>query len=483
MTAAAQYSQVLLAPWRQRDRSAPWGRRALYVLMLACIAACLVFMPSEISWRVALGIAVVILYGIWMAVGAHLQEQNHPHAAHHVPGHLRRLRHAALLGWALCALATTLLARAALWPMGEWPLLLLANASIAVCLLWATRVWRICTMAIVMSPLISDWAAHFKPLWTWLASLWQGQPLALLAVSLLVQAWLVTLAFGAGGSRHQVRYARQSVMRQAMRLQMAGQPMPASAWAGPFERLLRPFQHVTSGWLTHLLTRANTGRSSIMARAEVVLHGPLHWLPTLMLLVTILSIALLCFGAAFVWAGPRIAKAIEHGSFGMCIGLASVGLNPAFGLPGALWRSRREQALLRLLPGMPQGAALNRAVAARQLRDFGVAWLLTTAILLAVDTGTQHALLLCLPLGALPLAILSLTRRFATMRAPSQLTAVLPVLGFFLLAVALYAVNWALGVPLPAIAAGVLAVSAALLAWRWQALGKAPSALPVGWLA
>jgi hypothetical protein len=483
MNAAAQYSQVLLAPWRQRHLGSPWVRRALGLLLLACIVGCLVFMPVEVSWRASLGILIAILYGVWMAVCGHLQEQNHPHAAHCVPGHLRRLRHAALLGWALCALATTLLARAAMWPIVEWPLLLLANATIAVFLLWSGRMWWMLILLTVLSPLIASVAVTLKPLWAVLADLWQGQPLAVLLLSLLAQAWLVTRAFGGGGSRHQDRYARQSLMRQAARQQMEGRPMPAIAWAGRFEWLFQPFQRAASAWLDHLLAGANAGRRSVMARAEVVLHGQQHWVLTSMLLGSIAAIALLCFGVAYAWFGAGIAVAIKHGSFGMCIGLVSAGLNPGFALPGALWQSRREQALLRLLPGMPQGTTLNRAVAARQLRDFGVAWLVTTAILLSVDTGSRHGFLLCLPLGALPMAILSMTRRFATMRAPSPLITLLPVLAFFLLAIALYACNWALGIPLPAIAASMLALSAALLAWRWRALGAAPSALPVGRLA
>lgn len=484
MNAAAQYSQVLPAPWRQRDLGAPWWRRVLALLLLACIAGCLVFLPADIGWRVALGIVVALLHGIWMRVGSHLQEQNHPHAAHCVPGHLRRLRHAAVLGWASCALTTTLLSLAALWPLGTWPLMLLANATLALFLLWTTRLWMLWVLLTVLSPLIADLAVRLKPLWAALAELWQGQPLALLLLSLLAQAWLVTRVFEGGGSRHQARYARHSLMRQMQRLQMEGQQVPVTAWAGRFEWLFQPYQRAAAAWLTHVLAGANTGRRSVMARAEVVLHGQQHWVLASMLLGTMLAIALLCFGAAYAWVGGAgIAVAIKHGSFGMCIGLASAALNPGFGLPGALWQSRREQALLRLLPGMPQGAALNRAVAARQLRDFAVAWLATTAILLSIDTGSKHGYLLCLPLGALPMAILSMTRRFATMRAPTPLIAILPVLAFFLLAALLYAANWALGIPLPAIAASMLALSAALLAWRWRALGAAPSALPVGRLA
>ncbi|TXI18349.1 MAG: flavin reductase, partial [Roseateles sp.] len=74
----------------------------------------------------------------------------------------------------------------------------------------------------------------------------------------------------------------------------------------------------------------------------------------------------------------------------MAIGLMSMGINPAFMLPAMLWHSRREQALLRLLPGMPQGQALNRAVARLQLRHTLTAWLLCSTGLVALALAADQ---------------------------------------------------------------------------------------------
>jgi hypothetical protein len=210
-----------------------------------------------------------------------------------------------------------------------------------------------------------------------------------------------------------------------------------------------------------------------------VLHGNQHWLYQLMTTALIVAIVLL--------SGALVSRFVElswhsllPGALGMGIGIASMGFNPSFALPTLLWHSRREQALLCLLPAMPRGAVLNRAVARMQLRDGLVAWAVTSLALVALGIAADSTWLLCLPLAALPVTVLNLTRRYATLRPPHTMTPLWPVLAFLMVA-ALFAalVRWA-GVPLWLLAVAVPALSAALLAWRWRALGAAPAALPAG---
>src|ERR1043165_2003183 len=99
MKAAHPYSQLLLAFWRQRDREAPWGRRALFALALLGLALGVYLVPQLAVPLLALS-AVLVLMSLWMAIISSLMQQNHPHAARCVPGHLRQTLESALATWA-----------------------------------------------------------------------------------------------------------------------------------------------------------------------------------------------------------------------------------------------------------------------------------------------------------------------------------------------------------------------------------------------
>lgn len=483
MSAAARHSQVLLAVWRQRDPASPWLRRLLAATLVTGAAVALLWLPFEAGWRLVAGMLLLVLFGTWMGVAANLQEQNHPHAARCVPGQLRTLRRGALLGWALCTGLSTLLMHAVMAPKGQWQLLLLCNGFVAVFLLWSSRavwLWLLLTM---LSPLLGALAGHLAPIGRAIAGLWETQADAVLLLCLLAQAALVVAAFGAGNARHRARYTRQAVMRNAMRMQLEGKQFSAAAWGRPIEWLTQPLARTIDAWQARLLARAdNRNPRHVMARAAIVLHGNQHWLYQLMSMAALVSIVLLS-GAIVSRFVHLTWSHVLPGALGLGIGIASMGFNPGFALPTVMWHSRREQALLCLLPAMPRGAALNHAVAGVQLRDGLVAWGLTSPALVALGLAADSNWLLCLPLAALPVIALNLTRRFAHMRAPHTMTPLWPVLSFFLIAAGLYAlVQWA-DVPLWLLAVTMPALSMALLAWRWRALGQAPSALPAGRLA
>ena len=478
---AAQFSQIALAPWRQRDLSAPWGRWLIAALLLLVSAGCLIWLPPEAGWRVPIGMAIVIVHGSWIALAGSLLEQNHPHAARCVPGHWRALRRAALLGWALCSGLATLLAWLIVPGWGHWEILLLGNSVVVTFLLWTSRLWWLWLLLAFHSPLVGVFAGKLTPLWSALATLWQANTYGMLLLALLAQAWLVTTVFGDGGIKHQARYTRQALRRNAMRMMSEGRQPGAAAWGRHAERLFSPFVAVFSAWQRRLLAGAdNTRLRSVMARADIVLHGHQHWLNQLMSLGTVVGLTLISFTAVHLVYSLDLSNVFRHGALGMGIGIASAGLSPGFALPVSLWQSRREQALLRLLPGMPQGATLNRVVATRQLRNFGVGWVVTLLALLALARGTDHTFPLYLPLAALPLAALTLTRRPAAMRAPTALTSVLPLFALFVLAGLLYLLVSELGASPWWVTAVTCALTPALLAWRWRRLAAAPMALPAG---
>ncbi|RZJ08131.1 MAG: hypothetical protein EOP39_14605, partial [Rubrivivax sp.] len=464
---AARYSQVLLAPWRQRDRAAPWSRRIIAAVMLVATVGCLIWLPPQMGWRVAVGMLLVVAMGVWMAVGYNLLEQNHPTAARTVPGHARTLRYAALLGWTLFTMLNTALVLLMLPAIELWPLLLLCSGFFAAFLLWTTRLVWIWLLMMLVSPLSLALGKQLAPARQAIAALWETHTFAVLLLCLVFQAWLVVRAIADGGARHEARYARQALMRRAMQMQMEGKPPVFLSWA-PFERVFRPYMRILSAWLQHVLNRAdNSSTHSVMQRAEIVLHGQQHWLKYALTMGTIGAIVVTAFTGVISTTGVSLAVVLRQGAFGMGIGIASAGLNAGFTTANMLWQSRREQALLRLLPGMPQGAALNRAVARLQWRDFSVSWLLTTAALAALGAGADDQTLLCLPFAALPIATLTLTRRPALMRMPTPLAMMVPSFAFLSLAGALFLLQQQLGVSLWLEGVAMLAVSVPLLIWRW----------------
>jgi hypothetical protein len=482
MTAASRYSQVLLAFWRQRDLDAPVGRWLVTALLVMICMAGLIALPPEMGWLLMAGVLLLVGLGVWLAVCGSLQEQNHPTAARTVPGHLRTLKRAALLGWALCTGLTTLLLWAIFPPSDVWPILLLSCGFIAVFLLWSSRAVWLWLLLTLLSPLLGAFAGSLAPAGRTLAALWSEHTAAMVLAGLLAQAVLVTLAFGTGDAGHRARHARQTVMRSAMRMQLEGRPANAAVWGRPIEWLTRPFGLVAEAWQRQLLARAdNRNPGNVMARAAIVLHGIQHWIYQLMGLAALAAIVLVAFAVVSHLIHVPL-KTFLPGAFGMGVAIASMGFNPGFALPTALWQSRREQALLCLLPGMPRGTALSHAVAAGHLRNAAAAWLGTSLVLVALGIAADNRWLLCLPLAALPVMAVNLTRRPATMRAPQLMTTLWPVLAFFTLTGLLYGLLQ-LGVPLALLAATVAALSAALLAWRWRALSAAPAALPAGRLA
>jgi len=483
MNTAAR-SQLLLAFWRQRDLEAPWGRRALFALTLLGLALGLYLAP-QLARPLLAGSAVLVLMSLWMAIIGSLMQQNHPHVARFVPGHLRQMLECALLSWSLLSLASAALLWLFLPMLPSFTLLLLGAAALLAFLGWALREWQL-WLLVSIGPVLFFGAGmdrRLAPLGRALRELWLGQPLTVLALALLALGWSVVLLFGKGDAAHRVTYARFDRMRRAAEDSMRGKQAGAAAFGSLGEWLGRPFGLAVMGWQRHAVTRARPVQASVMRRAEIVLHGRQHWLYQALSALLALGIAALSFVLAFALAGQGLQDNWTKGAYGMAVGLVSMGFNPAFGLPTMLWHSRREQALLRLLPGMPQGVALNHAVAWMQLRHVLGAWVLTTVALALLAWAAHEPALLCLAFGALPLCTGWLLRPPARLKQPSAWTTVVPVLAFLLLGWGMYVLHKDRGVPIALLAGACVALSLALGAWRWRALTAAPTALPAGRLA
>lgn len=478
---AAAYDQLLLAFWRQRDRESPWGRRALFALTLLGLGVSLWLAPRLARPVLALSTALVLM-SLWMAIVGSLLQQNHPHAARFVPGHLRRIVTAALTAWVVLATSSAAVLWLFLLQMPSFPLLLLGTAATLAFMAWAMREWQL-WLVISIGPVLFFGAGldrRLAPLASAARELWAAQPLTVLALSLVALGLLLVRLFGNGDAAHARTYARLSRMRRAAEDGLRGKQAGAAAFGRLGEWLARPFGHILQAWQQQAVATAQPTVANAMRRAEIVLHGRQHWLHQALSTVFVVLIAGLGFTLAFAMAGQGLQDNWTKGANGLAIGLASMGFNACFTLPNMLWHTRREQALLRLLPAMPQGAALNRAVARMQLRHALAAWALTTAALGLLAWAAHDAGLICLSLGALPLSLGWLLRAPARMKPPTAWTTAVPVLAFMLLGWGMYVLQRDYGVALPLLAAACLTLSAGIAAWRLAALRAAPVALPAG---
>lgn len=483
----ASFNQILLAAWRQSNTdSSRWFRTVFYSVLAVGLAVVLWFIPV-MQLRIALVCAVLVfaLFGLWVMLLANLLEQNHPVNARLVPGHLRRLRQAALVGWLLISGTQGTLVWLAL--AGKVPLapLLLAAAAAGAGVGWSQRHW-LWAIVLYMGPsLIVPLHLHERlaPLWHALVELWQLQPWAWLALSLTMLGVLLMRVFGSGDDTHRAQHQARERLLKAARDSAVGNRAGIASLGGAGEWFAWPVEALAARWLFRLLARAQPTPASVMARAELALHGLQHWLRHALTLGLMLLGVGLGGALAIGLLSDHANQALVAATPGFAFTFALIGCMPAFALRNMLWHTRREQALLVLLPGMPQGAALNRAVAFVQLRHFLLAWGVTTLLLGGLVALTDMPSLLSLSIAALPLGVLNLTQSPATMRAPTQWTASRPVLAFLLACAVLWglcafmnALIW------PLMAASVL-LSAALLASRWPRLSLAPSALPAGRLA
>lgn len=483
----ASFNQILLAFWRQSNMdSSRWFRPLFYGVVLAGLCVAMWFMPV-MQMRIAIAGTVLVLasFGLWVMLLVNLLEQNHPTTTRLVPGHLRRLRQATLIVWLLTSGVQGVLAWLALAGNVPLPPLLLAAAVIGVVAAWGQRHWLWAVALYVTPSFIAPLRLHERLASQWhaLADFWQLQPWIWLALSLALLGALLVRIYGTGDFDHRKTYARRQSALKLARSGMTGNRGSVGTPGRSGEWFARPVDTLAARWLARLLARAQPRQASVMARAELALHGLQHWLRHGVgagLLLPCMGMGFALF-FALLGAGPNAIFGNTTGAIGFV--LAITGFSPGFGLRNMLWHTRREQALLVLLPGMPQGRQLNRAVAFIQLRHFLLAWGVTTLLLGGLLLLTGSTALLSLSVAALPMGILNLTRAPATMRAPTPWTTSKPVLGFFVL----NAVLWGLCVWLDGLVwllAGIsLVLSAVLLAWRWRALAQAPSALPAGRLA
>jgi len=491
---SSQVRRMLLAPWQwRRNDGSLWALRlygALAVLLLGVPAlAALVWMEREAAWRSVWACACLGLTVLWCEQVIGLLRLDHPHAAHAVPGHRRALRAAATGLWlAIVVLSGVLSGVLAQWLAGNGLRVGLAVAlgmgTLLLLLAVAFHSWWVwiplCAAPSLLG--VSVWRQFVFGTGLWLQQLWLAQPLGMSLVVLALQGLWLQALFGRGDERHARAYAGRERLRKISAANAAGEKSALAAYGRWGELLGMPTQRLADAWLAHLCHQAQAGPRSAMARAEVVLHGTQHWVRHLSALLLIQGLVIVCLLAVLGLTSVSMAQLLEGGRVGLVIGLTSMALGAVLSLPGALWQSRREQALLMLLPGMPQGTALNRAVAWRQLRQCLWVWGVTLPGLAAMAWAGQGLHALAFVATAIPMSAW-LWRDLSRLRSSGPASTFLPLLLCLMAGWASFFVLTRWPHMLWPWASAVLLFSAALLLWRWRGLQRWPQALPVGRLA
>ncbi len=479
--------------WQQMPVASRWGWAGL-VLFFVGLAAAIAWLVGRRHAAPVLfsGFAAVLMLA-WGGQVAGLLEQNQPQLARLVPGHVRVLRHVAVALWAALALALGAGAWVALGGAFELWACVIVAAAVAAALAWCARwplLWFVFSVLPGLWPVLSG-GASLHAAWLQALEVWRAHAPVSTAAVLVLLAASVAAIFGRGDVRHARAFERRRAWRWL-------EPRPAGTVPvrGPAVResalawLAWPLAAVGNAWLARLLRRASPSPRSVMARAELVLHGCHHWMwhlqgVTAVLLVLAAVIATVWFTVLPDPARISMDQVWWKGQVGIAVALASLALNLPCLLPRALWDSRREQALLLLLPGLPRGAGLNAAVARLQLRHAGVAWACIALPALAIHAAAGTALALCVALVALPVLVAWLLRPPALRGEASKLRNALPMVAILVGSALLLTLLGGWRAPVAPAALGGAAVTSLVLAlglgWRgWRQVVAAPTALPAG---
>ncbi len=491
---ASQAKRMLLAPWQwRRNSSSLWelrlyGSLAALVLVGPAVAA-LVWMPPPKA-AVSAGLcAVLALTVVWAVQFGGLLRLDHPHAAHAVPGHPRALRITALGLWlALVVLAGLVAALIGAQLMGDGLRVGLAVAAgtgtLLTTLALAIRWWWV-WIPLCVGPSflgVAAWRHLVFGSWAWLQQQWLAQPLLVTLALLALQALLLPGLFGKGDARHARDYAGRERYRQITEASVAGQRPGLAAYGRWGEWLGLPWQRLANAWLAHVCRHATTSQRSVMARADTVLYGTQHWVRQISTGLLVQVVVAWCLWLTTRLSGVDTLTLLQGGRVGIGIGLATMALSAVTSLPGAVWQSRREQALLMLLPGMPQGAALNRAIAWGLMRHCLWVWAVVLPALAAMVWAGQGLITVAFVATALPMSAWlwrDISRQAATTPAAALVIMLLATLSGGLSWTLLNArpdalLPWALA---------MLLLTASLLGWCWRRLDRLPQALPAGRLA
>jgi len=493
-------ARILAAPWHQRRNAGSlWG---VALVIALCFAAPVGLFAWH--WLFAagrsddpllegalrsfwIGVTALLVAGWAMLVGNVLQ-QNHPALARLVPHHASQLRLALLVAWALASLAAAALPGFAF----DAPLTWACGVAATLALLTACLRWPALLLGGIASPFVVGWLTKRYGPATFMDAVWQQwadhRALAIGIVVTAGAAILVATVRG-GDARHMAAYESRQRLRQGAITPRPGDGHDSACsrygWIGGLAVHGRPY----AWWMARVLARRETPVGSRLLLG----FGPAtHWVTrihdsVLFVIVSSGICAAVVVLAAFL--GQDLRGVLPWLSFSLLTGAST----PALQAAAQLYRTRGEQALLVLLPGVPRGARLNRWLAWQMSAIFVFAALGGFVLAGALDVFAET-----LVPGVAGSAAGSMTagiavallpqvawqwRRWARLRGGSGKEFLPSFAPFALGGTAMLLHLWA-GVGYVPMGLALSAASAGFCAWRWWRMGSEPTALPIGrWAA
>ena len=478
MTKHAAWTRVLLAPWQQRRNQGSLWSLALIAAMVASLTlAASVFIPQVPLMITAAALALPPMSGAWAWFFLSLMLQNHPHAARFVPGHLRTLRTLLVVVWLLFTGVAALFG----WAFGHAGLAAGAAALAMLLVAWLVRAPWLGAVVWIATASSPHWTR--TRIWTTLNAqsntAWHRQPtlvVCVLVIALLAAAVVSGMVLlQAGGRRHARRYRAREQQRAAVRpgaLDARWKSVGAAAWLR--DAASWPYRH----WLVRVSAQRD---GAVLPRALLGLGPGIHWTGQLGQAMTSIALAGLILLVAWQIYPDTNFVSSSGVAWGLAFGVMSLSFVSALQARAAIHVTRREQALLMLLPGMPQGPLLNRQLARRLMCQFIGWWVLSVSVCLLFlprdDMSIGWAITFataCLPIGA------TVWSDWSRIRAPTPLSGVAPLLLAMLATAGAIAAQLLLGVAVLWCALAFATVAVMLAAWRGWRLQRAPSAFPAG---
>jgi hypothetical protein len=207
-----------------------------------------------------------------------------------------------------------------------------------------------------------------------------------------------------------------------------------------------------------------------------------HW--TVVAVSTVLAFLIVLL---FVFAGSLFPQWKGLSEEGLWLLVAFPTLISPLVFTSAMWQTRREQAVLLLLPGAPRRASINGWLSMRfAMQHLGNALVVGVTLLVLEALGvlsgrsaTDREIALCV-LVLSPLVPIAYWRDWLRMQAPwGHLTLRDGVIVCAIVGLALTRVAWERA-PWWVLGALSATLSIPLALWRWRAIGREPAAWPVG---
>ena len=489
---SSSLAHVLAAPWQQRRNvGGLWG---LAVVVALCSAAPIglwiwsLLAGSPVAERLHnsakasawVGVGALLMAG-WAVLVGNVLQQNHPTLARLVPGHVARLRSALLVAWAMLVLV----AAGAPGFAFDAPLAWACGMAAVLALFAAALRWPLLWLPGFAAPFVTawflDWDGH-DALVTVLCAQWQSAGWLVMAIVATASVVVLTLMIRTGGTVHVALFEARRRRGQVLQAAFAGDApaMSAGCWR-PFGKIVaRPY----AAWMRHLLAR---GDSPVMSRLLLGLGPATHWTSRVFESVWFLLFSGgLCLLVGGIVGGRMRVYMLPWIAFTVLTGVCT----PALQAVPKLFHTRREQALLVLLPGVPRGARLNRWLAWQMSLAFLVAALCGLALAWALNAVTDaiEPGLAQRATGGMTSAIAAALlpqvawqwRCWARLHGAGGTGQSVPVLAPFGLGVAVLALHATTGIGWSTFGVGLAAASLLYCAWRWWRMGSEPSALPVG---